>query len=233
MSTIHGMAVTLGVIALLATGCGEGGGTEDATNDAADAPTEASDPAAETGDPTEEPVACSPRLFILVDSSASMLDSWWTTLGVELDELLGSTAVSEIEFGLGHFPTDDNCAVDGLVLHPLPEANQANLEMVAERIFSPLTARGDGQCPLAYHPDAPSLLSYPPNRSQGRPRQRTGKYRNLLKISKKTSAISCREFFAPGAPLDLRPFTIEGAAGRGSSKTSGMFRSASLLVAAL
>ncbi len=142
MRLFPGFHTTLVIVTLLAFGCGDNGGSKDAASEAGDAlddghldvaadPTiEADDPTTETGDPAEEPPSCSPRLFILVDSSASMLDttpSRWDAVRDALDGFLGSPDAEWIEFGLGHFPTDDNCAVEDLVVHPLPEASRASV----------------------------------------------------------------------------------------------------------
>jgi Mg-chelatase subunit ChlD len=88
---------------------------------------------------------CQPRLFILLDRSASMLDGSpqrWNMVRQSLVHFLESVSAEGIEYGLGAFPTDNICAVDGLVVDPLPEAD---LESV-ESFFDATTA--DGNTPL-------------------------------------------------------------------------------------
>ncbi|MBI5502019.1 MAG: hypothetical protein HY907_17385 [Deltaproteobacteria bacterium] len=71
---------------------------------------------------------CLMRMFILLDQSGSMADgapSKWEQARQALSTLTASPAAADMEFGLGAFPTDGNCGVDGLVAHPVPEADAA------------------------------------------------------------------------------------------------------------
>jgi len=104
---------------------------------------DAGDP--DAGDIEEEDTTCRPRLFILLDRSASMLEGAperWTMVRQSLQAFLASAAAEGIEVGLGAFPSDDNCAVDGLVVHPLPEADAAAINNYLS------TTLPDGNTPL-------------------------------------------------------------------------------------
>jgi hypothetical protein len=95
---------------------------------------EAGDPDAgdpDASDPEAEDTTCRPRLFILLDRSASMFGDTgerWNMVRQSLQVFLASTAAEGIEYGLGAFPSDSNCAVDDLVVHPLPEADAAAID---------------------------------------------------------------------------------------------------------
>jgi hypothetical protein len=100
---------------------------------------------ADAADLEEEDETCRPRLFILLDRSASMDEGSpqrWTMVRQSLNHFLESVAAEGIEYGLGAFPTDNNCAVDGLVVHPLPEADAAGIESFFD------ATRPDGNTPL-------------------------------------------------------------------------------------
>jgi|GEM_PF-1663123 len=68
-------------------------------------------------------IPCKLRLFVLLDRSGSMSESTppkWDQAREAMRQVISSTASSEIEFGLGAFPTDGNCGVSGFVVYPVP-----------------------------------------------------------------------------------------------------------------
>jgi hypothetical protein len=71
---------------------------------------------------------CLLRVFVLVDRSGSMSEGTppkWDQAGEALRALMAGPAAADIEFGFGSFPTDDNCAIDGVVAYPVPAATAA------------------------------------------------------------------------------------------------------------
>jgi hypothetical protein len=75
--------------------------------------------------------ACNLRMFVLLDRSGSMGDGTptkWDQAREALRTLMASPAAADIEFGFGTFPTDGNCAIDGVVSYPVPDANAAIID---------------------------------------------------------------------------------------------------------
>jgi hypothetical protein len=69
---------------------------------------------------------CRLRLFVLLDRSGSMSEGTptkWDQAREALQTLMTGPAAADIEFGFGTFPTDGNCAIDGLIAYPVPSAN--------------------------------------------------------------------------------------------------------------
>jgi hypothetical protein len=68
---------------------------------------------------------CLLRVFILLDQSGSMSDgtpSKWSQARTAIHTLMTSPMAEDVEFGLGAFPSDGNCATDGIVIDPVPDA---------------------------------------------------------------------------------------------------------------
>ena len=69
---------------------------------------------------------CQLRMFVLLDRSGSMSEGTprkWDQARDALRALMASPVAAEIQFGFGTFPTDGNCAVDGFVSYPVPDAS--------------------------------------------------------------------------------------------------------------
>jgi hypothetical protein len=69
---------------------------------------------------------CAMRVFVLLDSSGSMSESEptkWSQAREAMAAILASPTSADIEWGFGHFSTDDDCGVDDLATYPVPEAN--------------------------------------------------------------------------------------------------------------
>lgn len=74
---------------------------------------------------------CLLRMFVLIDQSGSMGDGSppkWEQARQALQTLMASPAASDMEFGLGTFPTDGSCGVDGLVATPVPDATATMID---------------------------------------------------------------------------------------------------------
>jgi hypothetical protein len=73
---------------------------------------------------------CRMRLFVLVDSSGSMTEGTptkWEQASDAMQSILESPTAADIEWGLGKFPTDNDCAVDAPVIYPVPEATASEI----------------------------------------------------------------------------------------------------------
>jgi hypothetical protein len=70
---------------------------------------------------------CLLRVLILLDQSGSMSEPEtnpkWNQARTALSTLMSSETAAEVEFGLASFPSDGNCATDGIVIHPVPDAD--------------------------------------------------------------------------------------------------------------
>ena len=66
---------------------------------------------------------CKLRVFVLIDQSGSMGEGTptkWEQSRQAMQQLLASAAAAEVEFGLGAFPMDGNCGIDGMIIYPIP-----------------------------------------------------------------------------------------------------------------
>jgi len=88
---------------------------------------------------------CLLRVFILLDQSGSMSDGTptkWEQARQALHTLMTSETAADVEFGFGAFPSDGNCATDGVVINPVPDAT----DTIVQTYFS----RGaSGNTPIA------------------------------------------------------------------------------------
>lgn len=76
-------------------------------------------------------VPCSLRIFVLIDQSGSMSEGTppkWDQARQALHTVMTSSAASEIEWGMGLFPTDGDCGIDGVVVDPVPTATAASVD---------------------------------------------------------------------------------------------------------
>ena len=90
---------------------------------------------------------CLLRMFVLLDRSGSMSEGTppkWDQAREALRALMAGPAAADIQFGFGTFNTDGNCAIDGLVSYPVPEANAA----IIDSFFTGNVP--DGNTPLAF-----------------------------------------------------------------------------------
>ncbi len=93
-----------------------------------------------------EPV-CKLRVFVLIDQSGSMggdvYPTKWSQAQEAMAELMATDEAQDVEFGLGAFPTGEDCGTSAQVIHPIPTAT-------AELIDDHFTAPGlpSGATPL-------------------------------------------------------------------------------------
>lgn len=74
---------------------------------------------------------CMIRLFILVDQSGSMSDgtpSKWEQARTAIQTIMTSDTADDVEFGFGAFPSDNDCAADDIVIHPVPTATASDVD---------------------------------------------------------------------------------------------------------
>jgi len=78
---------------------------------------------------------CLLRIFVLLDQSGSMTEgsdtggeSKWQQARTALDAVMTSPAAADIEWGMGLFPTDGDCGIDGTVVDPIPGASAASVD---------------------------------------------------------------------------------------------------------
>lgn len=74
---------------------------------------------------------CMLRIFVLIDQSGSMSEGTppkWDQARTALRTVMTSPAASDIEWGMGLFPTDGDCGIDGLVIDPVPSATSASVD---------------------------------------------------------------------------------------------------------
>ena len=78
---------------------------------------------------------CLLRIFVLIDQSGSMSEgsetggpSKWEQARTAMRAVMTSPAAADIEWGMGVFPTDGNCGLDGTVIAPVPTASSASVD---------------------------------------------------------------------------------------------------------
>ena len=95
---------------------------------------------------------CMMRIFVLIDQSGSMGsapssggETKWQQARTALHTVMTSPTAADIEWGMGLFPTDRDCAIDGLVVDPVPTATAASVDAYFVSHSSPY-----GNTPLGF-----------------------------------------------------------------------------------
>ncbi|MBI5489566.1 MAG: hypothetical protein HY905_19695 [Deltaproteobacteria bacterium] len=94
---------------------------------------------------------CLLRIFVLIDQSGSMSEtpasggaSKWDQARTAMQAVMTSPAAADIQWGMGLFPTDGDCSIDGMVIDPVPTASAASVDGY-------FASHGpDGNTPLAF-----------------------------------------------------------------------------------
>lgn len=74
---------------------------------------------------------CMLRIFVLIDQSGSMTEgtpSKWAQARTALQTVMTSPTAADIEWGMGLFPMDGNCGIEGLIVDPVPNATAATVD---------------------------------------------------------------------------------------------------------